>query len=321
VQVALEPQGSGTIVAIEHSGFGSGAEWEQAANESRARWQHGLDNLASVLETGEDLRIVRRPMMGVGLSDFSDEIARQAGVPVSTGIRLDSTTPGMGAEAAGLRKGDVLVELDGRPITDFASLTNALAGHVAGEEVMIGYYRGPERRIAAMELSRRPIPAISWDPVELSRAVAARYAETARSLRDVLAGVTEAEASRRPAATEWCAKEALAHLIHSERGFQNNVGEIVTGAEAVYDDDGENLLARVEATVAVHPTTADLLAAYERSTAETVALLARLPDEAARHKGHYWRLAYGALDNPFHVTGHLDQMRTAIESARHAPDA
>jgi uncharacterized protein YndB with AHSA1/START domain/uncharacterized damage-inducible protein DinB len=321
VEVTLAPQGSGTLVTIEHAGFGTGTEWDQATSESRSRWQHGLDNLASVLETGEDLRIVRRPMMGIGLSDFNEEIARQTGVPVSTGIRLDNTAPGLAADAAGLSKGDVLVELADRPITDFASLADALQGHLAGDRVGIAYYRGAERRTAVMELSRRPIPAITWDPVELSQAVAGRYAEATEALRGFFAEVSEAEASHRPAAAEWSAREVLAHLIHAERGFQNNVGEIVTAAEAVYDDLGGNLLARVEATVAVYPTTADLLAAYERSTAETVALLAHLPDEAVRHKGHYWRLAYAAVDSPFHFTGHMEQMRAAIESARHAPDA
>ena len=321
VQVTLAPQGSGTLVTIEHSGFGSGAAWEKASKESQSGWQRGLDNLASVLETGEDLRIVRRPMMGIGLSDFNEEIARQAGVPVSTGIRLDSTAPGMGAEAAGLQKGDVLVEIDDQPITDFASLTNALQGHVAGDRVMVGYYRGPERRSVSMELSRRPLPTIIWDPVELSRAVAGQYAEASQALRSFFADVSEAEASHRPAAAEWSAKEVLAHLIHSERGFQDNVGEMVTGAESVYDDFGENLLARVEATVAVYPTIADLLAAYDRSTAETVALLAHLPEEATRRKSSYWRLALIALDNPFHFRGHLEQMGDAVRSARQSPDA
>jgi uncharacterized protein YndB with AHSA1/START domain len=321
VQVTLAPQGSGTLVTIEHSGFGTGAAWEKASKESQSGWQRGLDNLASVLETGEDLRIVRRPMMGIGLSDFNEEIARQAGVPVSTGIRLDSTAPGMGAEAAGLQKGDVLVEIDDQPITDFASLTNALQGHVAGDRVMVGYYRGPERRSVSMELSRRPLPTIIWDPVELSRAVASQYAEAGQALRSFFADVSEAEASHRPAAAEWSAKEVLAHLIHSERGFQDNVGEMVTGAESVYDDFGENLLARVEATVAAYPTIADLLAAYERSTDETVALLAHLPEEATRRKSSYWRLALIALDNPFHFRGHLEQMGDAVRSARQSPAA
>ena len=135
----------------------------------------------------------------------------------------------------------MLVQIDDQPITDYASLTNARQGHAAGDRLMVGYYRGPERRSVSMELSRRPLPTILWDSLELLRAVAGHYAVTYQALRDFFADVSEAEASHRPAAAEWSAKEVLAHLIHSERGFQDNVGEIVTGAEFAHDYYGENL--------------------------------------------------------------------------------
>ena len=114
----------------------------------------------------------------------------------------------------------MLVQIDDQPITDYASLTNARQGHAAGDRLMVGYYRGPERRSVSMELSRRPLPTILWNCLELLRAVAGHYAVTYQALRDFFADVSEAEASHRPAAAEWSAKEVLAHLIHSERGFQ-----------------------------------------------------------------------------------------------------
>jgi hypothetical protein len=48
--------------------------------------EKSLDNLVSVLETGEDLRFTLRPMIGIGASDFDEEIARQIGVPGNMGI-------------------------------------------------------------------------------------------------------------------------------------------------------------------------------------------------------------------------------------------
>jgi hypothetical protein len=44
-----------------------------------------------VLETGEDLRFTHRPMLGIGISDFNEEIAEKYNIPVSKGIRLDTT--------------------------------------------------------------------------------------------------------------------------------------------------------------------------------------------------------------------------------------
>ena len=102
MKVTLEAQDGGTRLLLEHTGFGTGAEWQRPIQESREGWTQGLENLASVMETGQDLRIIRRPMLGVMLSDFTPEIARQLGVPVSEGVRIDGTLEGMGARKAGL---------------------------------------------------------------------------------------------------------------------------------------------------------------------------------------------------------------------------
>jgi hypothetical protein len=47
-----------------------------------------------------------------------------------------------------------------------------------------------------------------------------------------------------------------------------------------------------------------------------VAFLAGLPEAFMDRKGSYWRLAYNMLDAPYHFNAHLDQMRSAVESAR-----
>jgi S1-C subfamily serine protease len=64
-------------------------------------------------------------MLGIMLSDFNAEIAKSMGLPVSSGVRIDGTVPGMGAEAAGLQSGDVIVGMAGYPVGDFSSLTHA----------------------------------------------------------------------------------------------------------------------------------------------------------------------------------------------------
>ena len=49
------------------------------------------------------------------------------------------------AEKAGMRMGDVVVELDGRPILDASGLTTALASRKPGDEVELGIIRYGER--------------------------------------------------------------------------------------------------------------------------------------------------------------------------------
>jgi hypothetical protein len=50
--------------------------------------------------------------------------------------------------------------------------------------------------------------------------------------------------------------------------------------------------------------------------AETLYFLANLPDEFVARKGTYWRLAYGLLQDPYHLISHLEQMQATLDAAR-----
>lgn len=317
VEVKLTSQKGATLVELEHRGIGSGEGWEQVREEIEKGWQTGLENLASVLETGEDLRFTRRPMLGIIVDEFNEDIATEIGVPVTKGIRVGSPIEGMGAEAAGLEGNDIIVEMAGKPVTDFNSLSNALQTYRSGDTVPVVFYRGQEKKQLEMELSGRPIPEIPDTAEELAKAVEKNYQELGATLAEFFAEVSEEEASHKPSPEVWSAKENLAHLIHVERGWHTQIDEEISGHTGHYDDYGGNLDSRVQATLAVYPTSQDLLAGFTRTYAETVAFLVRLPDEfLSEHKGGYWSLAHNLLQSNFHFDGHLEQMRSAVEDAR-----
>jgi S1-C subfamily serine protease len=66
------------------------------------------------------------------------------------GARVVGVTPGSGAEAAGLEKGDVIVEIDGAPITAAADVTKALRERSPGDAIGLIVERdGDEVRLDA----------------------------------------------------------------------------------------------------------------------------------------------------------------------------
>ena len=71
------------------------------------------------------------------------------------GLRLSGVRPGSPADAAGLRAGDVIVSLGGRPVKDLYSYSDALYAHQPGERVDIVFLRDGERRTATATLGRR----------------------------------------------------------------------------------------------------------------------------------------------------------------------
>jgi len=68
--------------------------------------------LVSLLETGG----VRRGLLGVRISDISPDIAEAFGLPNTSGALLQQVEKGMPAHQAGLKRGDVVVGLNGHPI-------------------------------------------------------------------------------------------------------------------------------------------------------------------------------------------------------------
>lgn len=316
VSVSFEPDGEGTRLTLKHGGLGSGDAWDALMERIRTRWTEALENLASVLETGIDLREARRPVMGfVSPGPITEENAAQFNLSQDTrGMIVGSVAPGMGAEAAGLQSNDVVHSLNGVVADGSATYRQALAGKRAGDTVKVVYSRGGEQHTAQMELSALPLADVPTTAPELAEAVKQIYAQLDADLDEILNGVYEAEASHRPAAGEWSAEEVLCHLIDIERHHIIAwISVLVSGWDMVIWPS--NVQARIEALLVVYPTLNDLRAELRRSHRETVELLARLPEEFVKRKSTYWRIGQVVLQ-AMHPRLHCTQIRKAIETAQ-----
>jgi uncharacterized protein YndB with AHSA1/START domain len=317
VEVTLTPEHDQTHLKVIHGGLGSGEAWENMVQEVKEGWSSSLENLASVLENGPDLRVVLRPMLGIVPGEFDKQTAEHLGVPAAEGIRLDSVLETMGAYAAGLRKDDVIVGIDEKATTDNPSLTNALNGHRAGDKVEVVFYRGPEKKVTLMELSRRPLPDLPPSVAELAEVIKKRYEALQTRLDQLLADVSESESAHKPTPEAWSVKEVLVHLIHGERDGQAYTTELIGGQVRWADDYAGNLAVRTNATLSALPTLQELRAELKRLYAESTALYENIPvDFPIQRKGTYWGMAYYAVQPTYHEDSHYEQMQEAINSAR-----
>ncbi len=312
VSVHLREQAGSVTVDLEHSGL----EWAspEGIQEFERQWKSSLDNLRSVLETGLDVRIYSRPMLGILLSDFNPEIAAKMGIPVTEGVRIDSLIEGMGAQKAGLMNSDVIVQMNGQPISSFATIGSALRGKKAGDEVEVVYYRGAEKQSVHMQLAGRPVPQFSWDPKELAEQIRKRNQASLDELGKAFAWATEAQASHHPAPGEWSAKEVMAHLIVGERQLPLIFLGMLDGQELVSDGFINNSNAWVEAVVSQFPTINCLLEELKCNMEENCAFIANIPLEQTKRKSSYFRMAslWDGLSG--HTNSHLEQIRKALVS-------
>jgi putative serine protease PepD len=82
---------------------------------------------------------VTRPGFGMQLQTISPELARQTGAPA--GLFVEAVTAGGPADSAGLRPGDVIVEVDGEPAETADALVLKTLQMKAGDTVRLKFVR------------------------------------------------------------------------------------------------------------------------------------------------------------------------------------
>lgn len=316
VEVVLREEEHGTSVALTHSRIagGKGVKPKKEAKRLRAMWEQALDNLESVTTTGIDLRIARRPMLGLALDEVGEDRRAAIGLPPGEGLLVTAVVAGTGAESAGMMSGDVLVALDGAPVTGMPSVGAALAPRLAGDTVAAVVDRDGTRQEIEVTLSSRPMPEVPTTAEELAAQVAEIYDGIDAALREVFEGVSEDLAGRKPAPGVWSAKEVVAHLLDGEGDSHSWLTEVVQGAERIFDVYPGNSDTRVAITAWSYPTVAGMLDALRRLEEETVGLIAQLPDDFVARRSGFWRLAYGYAFARLHADEHIRQIREALAS-------
>jgi len=103
-----------------------------------------------LIEFGE----VRRAYLGVSLLNVTPSLAAAHGLERVEGAMVAGTEPGGPAAAAGLQEGDVILDLDGRPIVTVSDLQNQLLRLEPGSAVEITIRRAGRDMTVRAQLGR-----------------------------------------------------------------------------------------------------------------------------------------------------------------------
>ena len=80
--------------------------------------------------------------LGIEVQDISPEMAQNYGLSRTSGVIVVGVEDGSPAEEAGLVAGDIIVELDKKPVKDIETLENLLSGINAGQTILFLIDRG-----------------------------------------------------------------------------------------------------------------------------------------------------------------------------------
>jgi len=98
---------------------------------------------------------VTRGWLGVGIQPLTPELAKSFGVS-GEGVLINQVMPKSPAEAAGLKVGDLILSIDGKPIKDPRELQRIIAEVDIGKTIELNILREKEKRTFKAQIGEMP---------------------------------------------------------------------------------------------------------------------------------------------------------------------
>lgn len=98
---------------------------------------------------------VKRAWMGVNLADLTPELAEGLGLQGRRGVLVQEVLKGQPAERAGLRRNDLIVELNGAPVSEMQKFRIRIADMPVGSRVQLAVLRDGRRVPIGLTLAER----------------------------------------------------------------------------------------------------------------------------------------------------------------------
>lgn len=187
---------------------------------------------------------VVRGWLGVAIQGVTPELAEQFDLPSDRGVLVSDVLPDGPAEGAGLKRGDVIVELDGKLVDRPYALRNRVAGTAPGTTVRLTLVRDGKKKTVRVKLGE-----LDSDKTTGAAAVAgydnalrgvsveelSEKLQDARKLPEGLTGVVVTEISGDSPAASVLAKGDV--LMEINRKPITSVGDFREVASGIGEDD------------------------------------------------------------------------------------
>ena len=103
-----------------------------------------------ILEFGD----VQRGLLGVTGQSLNSQNSNELGIDITEGFYINDTDPNMGAHIAGIRKGDIIQQIDNVKINKFADLSGYLNSKRPGDKLNVKIYRNNKSLNVGVQLKR-----------------------------------------------------------------------------------------------------------------------------------------------------------------------
>jgi serine protease Do len=107
---------------------------------------------------------VVRAYMGILPQDMTTDMAKAFGQKDARGVVVGDVTPNSPAQESGIRRGDILLEMNGRPVENSNHLRNSISMMQPGTEIKLKMLRGGSERDVTVKLAEMPTETAMAQP-------------------------------------------------------------------------------------------------------------------------------------------------------------
>ena len=100
---------------------------------------------------------VTRGWIGVTIQDVDENTAKALGLPEPAGAMIGSVMPGEPADKAGMKDGDIIIEVNGKSVEDANALLRAIAMQAPGSKVDLVVWRDNAQKELTVRLGERNV--------------------------------------------------------------------------------------------------------------------------------------------------------------------
>ncbi len=100
-------------------------------------------------------RSISHPYIGVLGQTISESIATQYNLPVSKGAYVTRVVPDSPADKAKIKTGDIIVQIDGKPVKSMDDVISTVRSHKVGDKISVTYHSGGSKKTVELTLEEK----------------------------------------------------------------------------------------------------------------------------------------------------------------------
>jgi putative serine protease PepD len=146
---------AGQVIGMNTAVAGTSSDGTSAQNIGFAIPIAQVESLIPTLQKGGGAATSGGGYLGVDITTLTSSLRQQYGLTPTSGVLILNVLTGSPADTAGLKQGDVIVNIDGKAINSAEALQSVVQQDKPGQHISVTYYSGSSKKTTSVTLGNQ----------------------------------------------------------------------------------------------------------------------------------------------------------------------